>query len=93
MNVCITETFTVSRVDEANRAETALKLLSFGQKGILQTSTDRLLIWFTIFLITPDSGMMQRYHPRFGDIIEIRSPDRLGIKYDANGHFIGFLEP
>lgn len=41
----------------------------------------------------PDRGVMRRYHPRFGDIVEIRSPDGHGIRYDASGNFIGFLEP
>ncbi len=44
-------------------------------------------------LNNPDSKITRRHHPRFGDIIEIKSSDGHGIRYDGYGNFIGFLEP
>lgn len=44
-------------------------------------------------LNNPDSRVIQRHHPRFGDIVDIKSPDGQGIRYDAYDNFIGFLEP
>ena len=34
----------------------------------------------------------QRYHGRFGKIIEIYIPNGQGIRYHSNGKFIGFIE-
>ena len=34
-----------------------------------------------------------RHHARFGDVIEVRAPDGRGVRYDAGGKLIGFLEP
>lgn len=44
-------------------------------------------------LTTPGSKVTKRHHARFGDIIELRTPDGKGIRYDAKGNFLGFLEP
>lgn len=34
-----------------------------------------------------------RHHARFGDVTEVRAPDGRGVRYGADGRFIGFLEP
>lgn len=34
-----------------------------------------------------------RHHARFGNVREIRAPDGRGVRYGADGEFIGFLEP
>lgn len=44
-------------------------------------------------LANPGSTTTTRHHARFGDVIEIRAPDGRGVRYDANGRFIGLLEP
>jgi len=44
-------------------------------------------------LTSPGSTTTTRHHARFGDVTEIRAPDGRGVRYDANGGFIGFLEP
>ena len=44
-------------------------------------------------LTSPGSTTTTRHHARFGDVTEIRAPDGRGVRYDANGVFIGFLEP
>jgi hypothetical protein len=44
-------------------------------------------------LTNPGSTTTTRHHARFGDVIEIRAPDGRGLRYDADGKFIGFLEP
>lgn len=41
----------------------------------------------------PASTTTRRHHARFGEVIEVRAPDGRGIRYDADGNFIGFLEP
>jgi len=42
---------------------------------------------------TPNTTHTQRRHARFGKITDIRTPGGRGIRYDASGNFIGFLEP
>lgn len=37
--------------------------------------------------------LTRRHHARFGDVIEVRAPDGRGVRYDADGNFIGLLEP
>ena len=44
-------------------------------------------------LTSPGSTTIKRHHARFGDVVEIRAPDGRGVRYDANGHFVGLLEP
>ena len=44
-------------------------------------------------LTSPGSTVTKRHHARFGDVIEVRAPDGRGVRYDAAGRFIGFLEP
>ncbi|QTA87441.1 hypothetical protein [Desulfonema magnum] len=44
-------------------------------------------------LNTPNCSHTCRRHARFGEITDIRTPDGRGIRYDADGNFIGFLEP
>lgn len=44
-------------------------------------------------LTAPGSTTTRRHHARFGDVIEVRAPDGRGVRYDASGRFIGFLEP
>jgi len=44
-------------------------------------------------LNTPNCTYTRRRHARFGEIMDIRTPDGLGIRYDASENFIGFLEP
>lgn len=44
-------------------------------------------------LTAPGAKMTKRHHARFGDVIEITAPDGRGVRYDANGNFLGFLEP
>jgi len=39
-------------------------------------------------LNTPNCTYTRRRHARFGEITEIRTPDGLGIRYDANGNFL-----
>lgn len=41
----------------------------------------------------PGSKSFSRHHARFGNVSEIRAPDGRGIRYSADGKFIGFLEP
>lgn len=45
--------------------------------------------------ILNDSGstVLQKNTGRFGLVTDIISPEGKGIRYDANGNFIGFLEP
>ena len=43
-------------------------------------------------LIRPNKTYTQRYHAHFREIIDIYAPNGQGIRYDANGHFIGFIE-
>jgi filamentous hemagglutinin len=44
-------------------------------------------------LTDPAATMTRRHHARFGEVIEVRAPDGRGVRYDAHGNFIGFLEP
>jgi len=44
-------------------------------------------------LTIPGGTTVTRNHARFGQVIEIRSPDGRGVRYAADGKFIGFLEP
>ena len=44
-------------------------------------------------LNTPNCTYTQRRHARFGEITDIRTLGGRGIRYDASGNFIGFLEP
>lgn len=44
-------------------------------------------------LTSPGASTTQRHHARFGEVIEIRSPDGRGLRFDSDGRFIGFLEP
>jgi RHS repeat-associated protein len=44
-------------------------------------------------LTDPGSTTSRRYHALYGEIVEIRRPDRLGVRYRANGEFMGFIEP
>ena len=41
----------------------------------------------------PQKTITNRYHARFGEIIEIKVPNGGGIRFDSSGNFIGFLEP
>ncbi len=34
-----------------------------------------------------------RHHARFGEVIEVKSPDGRGLRFDSTGRLIGFLEP
>jgi RHS repeat-associated protein len=43
-------------------------------------------------LTTPGSTMTNRYRGRFGQTIEIRTPDGRGIVYDSSGNFLFFRE-
>jgi len=42
-------------------------------------------------LNTPNCSYTRRRHARFGEITDIRTPNGEGIRYDANGNFIGFI--
>lgn len=44
-------------------------------------------------LNNPDSTVTQRNTGRFGNVIDITAPNGLGVRYSADGKFIGFLEP
>jgi RHS repeat-associated protein len=44
-------------------------------------------------LTNPGSSATVRQTKNFGEVIEVRAPDGRGIRYDANGNFIGWLEP
>ena len=44
-------------------------------------------------LTSPGSTTVTRNHPRFGQVTEVRAPDGRGVRYGADGKFIGFLEP
>jgi hypothetical protein len=44
-------------------------------------------------LNNPNSTVTQRNTGRFGNVIDITAPNGLGIRYSADGKFIGFLEP
>jgi filamentous hemagglutinin len=44
-------------------------------------------------LTNPGTTFVQRHHTKFGTIIEFYAPDGRGVRFDANGKFIGFLEP
>ena len=44
-------------------------------------------------LTTPGTTAVTRHHARFGDVLEIRAPDGRGLRYGADGKFLGFLEP
>jgi filamentous hemagglutinin len=41
----------------------------------------------------PGSQFVIRQTKRYGAVIEVRAPDRRGIRYDGVGNFIGLLEP
>jgi hypothetical protein len=41
----------------------------------------------------PGSVAQTRHHARFGDVVEVRAPDGRGVRYGADGSFLGFLEP
>ncbi len=42
-------------------------------------------------LTNPGSTTTSRHHARLGEVTEIRAPDGRGVRFDANGNFIGFL--
>lgn len=44
-------------------------------------------------LTNPKSTQTSRHHARFGQVLEIKSPDGRGLRYDSSGKLIGFLEP
>ena len=44
-------------------------------------------------LTSPGAMTTRRHHARFGEVIEIRAPNGKGVRYDANGNFLGLLEP
>ncbi|WP_191629087.1 hemagglutinin repeat-containing protein, partial [Pandoraea terrae] len=44
-------------------------------------------------LTNPSSKVVQRDTGRFGQVIDVVAPDGKGVRYDANGNFITFLEP
>jgi filamentous hemagglutinin len=44
-------------------------------------------------LTSPGSATATRNHARFGEVTEVRAPDGRGVRYGADGKFIGFLEP
>lgn len=44
-------------------------------------------------LTSPGSMTVTRNHARYGEVMEVRAPDGRGVRYDANGKFMGFLEP
>lgn len=44
-------------------------------------------------LTNPGNTTTTRHHARLGEVTEIRAPDGRGVRFDANGNFIGFLEP
>ena len=44
-------------------------------------------------LTSPGSATVTRNHARFGQVTEVRAPDGRGVRYGADGKFIGFLEP
>ncbi|VWX57598.1 exported hypothetical protein [Burkholderiales bacterium 8X] len=44
-------------------------------------------------LTSPGSTMVTRNHARFGEVTEVWAPDGRGLRYGADGKFIGFLEP
>jgi filamentous hemagglutinin len=44
-------------------------------------------------LTNTGTTFVQRHHAKFGTIIEFYAPDGRGVRFDANGKFIGFLEP
>lgn len=44
-------------------------------------------------LSDPEASAIVRHHARFGDILEIRTPDGIGARFSADGTvFIGFIE-
>jgi filamentous hemagglutinin len=43
-------------------------------------------------LTHPSKTHTQRHHARFGEILDIYAPNGQGIRYNAMGKFIGFLE-
>ncbi|MEN8215601.1 MAG: hypothetical protein ABFS56_04360 [Pseudomonadota bacterium] len=43
-------------------------------------------------LTHPNNTQTQRHHARFDNIIDIYAPNGQGIRYDATGKFIGFIE-
>jgi hypothetical protein len=44
-------------------------------------------------LTSPGATATTRHRARFGNVTEIRAPDGRGVRCDASGGFIGFLEP
>jgi hypothetical protein len=42
---------------------------------------------------SPGAKRISRFRHRYGRVVEIRAPDGRGVRYDAKGNFIGFLEP
>lgn len=58
--------------------------LSVNQQG--QHAVDNILT-------SPGSTTVTRNHARFGQVTEVRAPDGRGVRYGADGKFIGFLEP
>jgi len=44
-------------------------------------------------LTSPGSTTVTRNHARFGQVTEVRAPDGRGVRYGADGKFIGFMEP
>lgn len=43
-------------------------------------------------LTTPNSLLKNNYRGRFGNTVEVSSPDGRGIVYDINGNFLFFKE-
>jgi RHS repeat-associated protein len=44
-------------------------------------------------LTSPGATRSSRHTGRFGEVTEVGAPDGRGIRYRANGDFVGFLEP
>ncbi len=67
-----------------NRASGALPRVSGNPEEINRLAHDVA----ENILNTPNCTYTRRRHARFGEITEIRTPDGLGIRYDANGNFL-----
>jgi len=43
-------------------------------------------------LTTPGTTITERFHPRYGYVIDVRAPDGRGLRYSQNRILIGFLQ-
>jgi filamentous hemagglutinin len=74
---------------QGKRASSSRFPMAKGTPGDLNSKGQAVL---DDILTTPGSTIVHRHHAKYGPIIEVRDPSGRGVRYDASGNFIGFLE-